>query len=103
MGGVQLASYMVTCYFIGRSNLWGEVTLLCFHPASLFPFPLPASCHNIAGFAADTFFALMALDLGLLTVPPSLVTCSPGGFVGCQQSCHVSNTNLYSPLYFYLG
>jgi hypothetical protein len=26
MGEVQLVSYMITCYFIGRSNLWSEET-----------------------------------------------------------------------------
>jgi hypothetical protein len=28
MEGVQLVPYIITCYFIGRFNLWGKVTLL---------------------------------------------------------------------------
>jgi hypothetical protein len=27
-GGMQLVPYIITCHFIGHSNLWGEMTLL---------------------------------------------------------------------------
>jgi hypothetical protein len=30
--GVYLVSYMVTCYFLVRLNLWDKVTLLWSHP-----------------------------------------------------------------------
>jgi hypothetical protein len=36
--GVQLVPYMVTYYFIGHINLWGEVTLLWSHPRCYMTF-----------------------------------------------------------------
>jgi hypothetical protein len=47
--GVQLVPYIVTCYFIGRSNLWVKMTVLwspgnipqCFAVALIISLPTP--------------------------------------------------------------
>jgi hypothetical protein len=94
-GGVQLVPYIITYYFIGCFNLWGEVTLLwslgnipqqlqlvflCLTVALInliiiyyLPSPSLPSCHSMYLFFSFPSGQNITIDLDLLEIVPVIL------------------------------